>query len=74
MKPLKTLAIFAAIIGSLALLPEDIPTAAPYDPTDNPSQRVREYIRGDRDTLDESDLHSPSVPEPLRQAAKNLID
>lgn len=74
MQALKTMATLAALIGSLALLPEDIPTAAPYDPTDNPAQRVREYIRGDRDTLDESDLHSPSVPEPLRQAAKQLID
>lgn len=73
MNLLKTTAIIAALIASVALCP-DMPTATPYDPTDNPSQRVREYIRGDRDTLDESDLHSPSVPEPLRKAAKQLID
>lgn len=74
MKLLKTLAIFAAIIGSLALLPEDMPTPTPYEPTDNPAQRVREFIRGGRDTLEDADLYAPSVPEPLRKAAKNLID
>ena len=74
MNLLKALALFTAIIGSLALLPEDMPTAAPYEPTDNPSQRVREFIQGDRTTLDESDLNSPSVPESLKNAAKQLID
>lgn len=74
MKPLKTLAIFATIIGSLAILPEDMPTPAPYEPTGNPSQRVREFIHGDRATLDDADLYAPSVPEPLRKAAQNLID
>lgn len=74
MQTMKTLAILAAIIGSLALLPEDMPTAAPYEPTDNPAQRVREFIRGDRSTLEDADLYAPSVPEPLRTAAKNLID
>lgn len=74
MKPLKTLAIFAAVIGSLAILPEDMPTPAPYAPTGNPAQRVREFIQGDRSTLDDADLHSLSVPEPLRKAAQQLID
>lgn len=74
MKLLKTLAIFAAIIGSLAILPEDMPTPAPYVPTGNPTQRVKDFIQGDRSTLDDADLFAPSVPEPLRKAAKNLID
>lgn len=72
MKLLKTLAIFAAVIGSLAILPEDMPT--PYEPTDNPAQRVREFVRGDRATLDDADLYAPSVSEPLRKAAQQLID
>jgi len=67
------LAITAALAACLAMTP-DMPTPAPYEPTDNPAQRVQDYIRGDRDTLDESDLYAPSVPEPLRRAAKNLID
>lgn len=74
MKLLKTLAIFAAIIGSLAILPEDMPIPAPYEPTGNPAQNVREFVRGDRATLDDADLFAPSVSEPLRKAAKNLID
>ena len=71
---LQFLAITAALAACLAMTPEDMPTPTPYEPADNPAQRVREYIRGDRDTLDESDLYAPSVPEPLRRAAKNLID
>ena len=75
---MKTLLQFSALVAilaaALAMTPDDMPTPTPYEPTDNPAQRVREFIRGDRDTLDESDLHSPAVPEPLRNAAKNLID
>lgn len=71
---LKALAILGAIIGSLALLPEDMPTPTPYEPTDNPAQRVREFLQGDRSTLDDADLFAPSVPEPLRKAAQQLID
>jgi len=67
-------ALTAALAACLATTPEDMPTPAPYDPTDNPAQRVRDYIRGDRDTLDESDLYAPSVPEPLRKAAQQIID
>ena len=55
----------------LAILP-DVPTPTPYNPTDNPSQRVREFVRGDRDTVDEADIYSPNVPESLRRAALNL--
>jgi len=67
-------ALTAALVACLAILPEDTPTPTPYEPTDNPAQRVREYIRGERDTLDESDLYAPSVPEPLRRAALNLAN
>lgn len=74
MQTMKTLAILGAIIGSLALLPEDMPTPTPYDPTDNPAQRVREFVRGERDTINESDLYSPTVPESLRRAALNLAN
>jgi hypothetical protein len=65
-------AITAALAACLAILPEDTPT--PYEPSSDPAQRVRDYIRGDRDTLDESDLYSPTVPEPLRSAAQKIID
>jgi len=71
---MKTLALLATIISCVILLPEDIPTPTPYEPTGNATQRVQEFIRGERDTLDESDLHSPTVPAPLRHAAQQLID
>jgi hypothetical protein len=65
------LAFLAGFALCLAILP-DVPTPTPYEPTDNPAQRVREFIRGDRDTIDEADLHAPSVPDSLRRAALNL--
>jgi hypothetical protein len=68
------LTITAALAACLAILPDDIPTPTPYEPTADPAQRVRDYIRGERDTLDESDLNAPSVPEPLRKAAQQIID
>jgi hypothetical protein len=71
---MKTLLTLTAIAIGFSLLPEDMPTASPYEPTDNPSQRVREFIRGDRSMIDEADLFAPSVPESLRTAAQNLID
>lgn len=71
---MKTIFTIAAIAAGFALLPDDMPTPTPYEPTDNPSQRVREFIHGDRATLDDADLHAPSVAEPLRSAAKKLID
>lgn len=71
---MKTLLTLTAIAIGVSLLPEDMPTPTPYEPTDNPAQRVREFIRGDRSTLEDADLYAPSVPEPLRTAAKNLID
>lgn len=71
---MKTLCTIIAIAAGLALLPEDMPTPAQYAPTGNPSQRVREFIQGDRSTLDDADLHSLSVSKPLRKAAQQLID
>jgi hypothetical protein len=66
-------ALTAALAACLAIVP-DMPTPTPYDPTDNPAQRVRDYIRGERTTLDDADLHAPNVPEPLRKAAQKIID
>jgi hypothetical protein len=65
-------ALTAALAACLAMTPDDMPTPAPYEPTDNPAQRVREYIRWEQDTLDESDLHSPNVPDSLHRAALDL--
>jgi hypothetical protein len=70
---MKTLATIAALAAALAMIP-DMPTPTPYEPDNNPAQRVREFIRGERNNVDEADLYAPSVPEPLRNAAKNLID
>ena len=72
---MKTFFQFLALVSGfalcLAILP-DVPTPTPYEPTDNPAQRVREFIRGERDTVNEADLHAPSVPYSLRRAALNL--
>jgi len=72
---MKTFLQFLALVSGfalcLAILP-DVPTPTPYEPTDNPAQRVREFVRGDRDTVEEADLHSPTVPESLRKAALEL--
>lgn len=65
------LAFLAGFALCLAILP-DVPTPTPYEPTDNPAQRVREFIRGERDTINEADLHATSVPDSLRRAALNL--
>ena len=67
------LTITAALAACLAMTP-DTPTPTPYEPTNDPAQRVREYIQGERTTLDDADLHAPSVPEPLRKAAQQIID
>lgn len=74
MKTLATIAALAAALAACLAMTPDMPTPTPYEPTDNPAQRVREYIRGDRDTLNEADLHAPSIPEPLRKAAQQIID
>jgi len=70
---MKTLATLAALAAAIAMLP-DMPTPTPYEPTDNPAQRVREFVRGERNNVDEADLYAPSVSEPLRNAAKQIID
>jgi hypothetical protein len=70
---MKNLLSILAVIASLALLlSDDFPAPTPYEPTDNPAQRVHEFIRGERDSIDEADLHAPSVPNSLRRAALNL--
>jgi hypothetical protein len=69
---MKTLATIAALAACLAMTPEDTPTPTPYEPTDNPAQRVREFIQGERDTVEESDIYSPTVPESLRKTALEL--
>jgi hypothetical protein len=71
---LQFLAILSGIALSLAILPEDTPTPIPYEPTGDPVTRVRDFIRGDRSTIDEADLYSPTVPESLRRAAINLAN
>jgi len=70
---MKTLATIAALASAIAMIP-DMPTPTPYEPTDNPAQRVREFVRGERSTVEEADLYAPSVPEPLRNAAQQIID
>jgi hypothetical protein len=65
------LTFLAGFTLCLAILP-DVPTPVPYEPTGDPSQRVSEFIRGERSTIDDADLHSPNVPESLRKAALNL--
>jgi hypothetical protein len=50
-----------------------IPAAVPYEPGDS-AARVRAFVRGDLDHVDEADLHAPSVSPSLRKAALNLMD
>lgn len=70
---MKNVLSIVAIIASLALLlSDDFPAPIPYEPTDNPSQRVLEFIQGERDTVEESDLYAPTVPESLRKTALKL--
>lgn len=71
---LATVATLAGLAGLSLCLPPDAPAPVPYEPTSNPAERVREFIRGDRSHLEEADLYSPSVPEELRRAAQLLAD
>jgi hypothetical protein len=71
-KLLATLALII-VIGGMTLI-GDMPIAAPYEPTDNPAQRVGEFIRGERQTIEEADLHSPNVPAYLRNAALEMLN
>jgi hypothetical protein len=69
MKTLSTLTALALTLAALHFA-EDAPMPIPYEPGD-PEARVRAYIVGDIDYLDEADLYSPSVSDGLRAAAIN---
>jgi hypothetical protein len=64
-----TLATMAGLEYILPTKAEEAQALTPYEPTDNPAQRVREYIRGERAHVDEADLYAPDVSEALRNAA-----
>ena len=66
-----TLATMAGLDHILPTKADEAKALTPYEPTDNPAQRVREYIRGERSHIDEADLYAPSVSEELRKAALN---
>jgi len=70
---LQFLAIVSGFSLCLVILP-DAPTPIPYEPTGDTAQRVREFIRGERTTVNEADLYSPNVQESLRRAALNLAN
>jgi len=69
---MKTVSTLAALVITLAALhyADDAPIPAPYEPGDSEA-RVRAYIVGDINHLDEADLYSPTVPDGLRAAAIN---
>lgn len=71
---MKLLSAILALVGLVIIGLNEPPMPIPYEPTGNPAGRVQEFIRGDRDTIDESDLFSPSVSPSLRKAAQLLID
>jgi hypothetical protein len=67
---MKTLYTITALAITLAALhyADEAPIPAPYEPGDSEA-RVRAYIVGDIDYLDEADLYSPTVSDGLRAAA-----
>lgn len=67
---MKTLLTLAAIVITLAALhfADDAPIPVPYEPSDSEA-RVRAFIVGEIDHIDESDLYSPTVSDGLRSAA-----
>jgi hypothetical protein len=67
MKTLSTLAALAITVTALHYA-DDAPIPVPYEPGDSEA-RVRAYIVGDIDYLDEADLYSPNVSDGLRAAA-----
>jgi len=69
---MKTISTLAALALTLAALhyADDAPIPAPYEPGDSEA-RVRAFIVGDIDYLDEADLYSPTVSDGLRAAAIN---
>lgn len=72
---MKTILIIAAVAASLAglHLVEDIPAPQPWEPGDS-AARVRAFVRGERETVDEADLYAETVSPELRRAALNLAD
>jgi len=69
MKTVSTLAALAITFSALHFA-DDAPISAPYEPGDSEA-RVRAFIVGDTDHIDESDLYSPTVSDGLRAAAIN---
>jgi hypothetical protein len=69
---MKTLYTITALVITLSALhyADDAPMPIPYEPGD-PEARVRAFIVGDTDHIDEADLYSPSVSDGLRAAAIN---
>jgi hypothetical protein len=67
---MKTLSTLTAVAITLAALhyAEDAPMPVPYEPGDS-EDRVRAFIVGDIDHIDEADLYSPTVSDGLRAAA-----
>lgn len=64
----------AAIVAAFLFLHamEDTPPPVPYDPPTDAAARVRAFIHGDADHVNEADLNSPTVSPALRRAAINL--
>jgi hypothetical protein len=62
---------FATMAGLEYILPtkaDEAQALTPYEPG-NAAEKVREFIRGERSHIDETDLYAPSVSEELRNAA-----
>jgi len=67
MKTISTLTALAITLSALHFA-EDAPIPVPYEPGDSEA-RVRAFIVGDTDHIDEADLYSPTVSDGLRAAA-----
>jgi len=49
-------------------------TPRDYTPPADSAARVRAFVRGDLDHVEDADLHAESVSPSLRKAALNLMD
>ena len=67
MKTLYTITAITITLTALHLV-KDAPMPIPYEPGDSEA-RVRAFIVGEIDHIDESDLYSPTVSDGLRSAA-----